>query len=597
MDPLVQKCRRRLAELKHERRSWDSHWKDLRDHVFPWAGDFLSDGERPNDGSKRKDPVESVGREALQVLAAGMHSGLTPRSERWFGLAAQYPAGKSDGCTELWLDRCTTLILDILAASNFYHAVMQMYEDLGLFGTSVLYVEPDFDTVLSFRHLSVGGYCLACNARGQADTLFREFRMTARNVVKEFGAQNCSERVQRLAVEAPETWVDIVHGVFPRKRGKEGAADPLRMPYCSVYYEASEEKALRESGYPRFPFLVARWQVHGDDVYGHSPAMYALADIRQTRDMLIDAADMIGNITHPPLQGPDTLDPSEVSIDSGTITLIPRMENGAELRPVITTQYDVGKVMEAVRLFEEKIRRAFHYDVFLMFSESGAGTMTATEVLERRQMRLTQLGPVLERIQNELFSPLIRMVLDRCCDVGLVPLLPSEAGSLHIVYRSALSRAQEFGRAGGLRQYLELVSAMAGVNSSVLDVVDMDAMARTLASCLDVPPEVLRLQERVEEERKERARREEELSRLKLGMEFLSEAVSTAQRMDSIHLEKHSALRSVLDRMGFSLTGQPSRPLKADEAGGVDGFSSRKDGTQGASSDSSRMKGEPEGIR
>lgn len=235
----LKECRRRLTFLKSERASWDTHWKELRDSIFPWAGNWL-DTDNQNNGEKKTDPIVSVGREALQTLAAGMQGGLTPRSERWFGLVMSHSdKTKHDQPTELWLDRCTTLILDILAASNFYHASAQMYEDLGLFGTSVMYVEPDFKTVVTFRHLSVGEYYIADDWKGRADTIYREFEMSARNLIEEFGEENVSEPVKAIAKSRPDERVKVIHAVYPRKDGEEGSVNPLRMPYASIYFEAA----------------------------------------------------------------------------------------------------------------------------------------------------------------------------------------------------------------------------------------------------------------------------------------------------------------------------------------------------------------------
>ena len=64
----IRDIRRRLKQLRADRASWDGHWRELRDHVSPWSGNFADQGERANDGGKKADPFESAGREALRVL-------------------------------------------------------------------------------------------------------------------------------------------------------------------------------------------------------------------------------------------------------------------------------------------------------------------------------------------------------------------------------------------------------------------------------------------------------------------------------------------------------------------------------------------------
>lgn len=508
-DSLIRIVRRRFRKMYSDRTTWDAHWKELRDHVFPWAGNWVSDGENQNDGRKRADPVASVGREALMALSAGMQSGLTPRSERWFGLKLARVPGQEDTPdvrTREWLDDCTNLILDILGASNFYHSCAQIYEDLGLFGTSVVYVEPDFDTVVRFRHLSVGEYWLADDWRGRPDTLIRKFKVSVRNLIAEFGEDHVSKSVLSMKDSAPDHLVMVVHAVLPRKGGNIDSPNPKELPFASIYFEegASDmDEPLRESGYKRFPFLCVRWSVHGEDVYGHSPAMYALADIKQAGVMIDDVMQMVEMVVHPPLQGPDGLDRESMTLDPDSVTIVPGMgRNGGRIEPIININANSPQlVQQAVQTVEDKVRKAFHYDVFMMFTGDESKSMTATEILERKQVRLTQLGPVLERMQTELYGPMIDLIWERCWDVGILPQPPENLDpgeEVKIEYRAALAKASDLSRVTNIQQYLSFIGSVAQVKPEVLELLDGDKLARITAEYLDVPPAILKPKKDVE---------------------------------------------------------------------------------------------------
>ncbi len=551
----VSAIRRRLIQLKADRTSWDAHWKDLRDHVLPWSGNFADQGERANDGGKKADPIESAGREALRVMASGMQGGLTPRSVRWFGLKARAAAtGEAPGVAA-WLDSCTQLILDILARSNFYHVQGQVYESLGMSGTAAMYMEDDFDTVVRFKFLSVGEYWIADNWKGEVDTLIRVFQVTARNLVEEFGEENCSVNVQNMAKESPDKYVKVVHAVLPRKNGNRDALNPKAMPFASYYFEESagdEAPLLRESGYRSFPFLVPRWQVRGSDVYGNSPAMDALGDIKMAREMLIDVVGMVNNITHPPLQGPEELRTTGISMDPGTVTYIANMRTGNEIRPILTTEYNVNNVRDVVAWVEEKIRRAFHYDIFMMFAGDDK-KMTATEIMERRQERLTQLGPVLERMQTEIFGPLIDRIFERCADVGILPPMPDslEAGAdIEVEYTSALSQAQNLSRVTNMQQFVGQLGQVAQVKPEVLDLLDEDRLTRRFAEYLNVPPDIVREQQAVAALRQARADQQAAAMQQQQAMETAKLATGAAQAAGNIDMDKNTALSQLMGAMG-----------------------------------------------
>lgn len=550
----IRDIRRRLKQLKADRASWDAHWKDLRDHVSPWSGNFADQGDRANDGGKKADPIESAGREALRIMASGMQGGLTPRSVRWFGLKTRAPgAGEAPG-VGAWLDQCAQLILDILARSNFYHVQGQVYESLGLFGTAAMYMEDDFDTVVRFKFLSAGEYWIADNWKGEVDTLIRVFQVTARNVVEEFGQESCSATVRNVARESPDQYVRLVHAVLPRRGGRPDAANPKALPFASYYFEEGAgdgDAPLRESGYRSFPFLVPRWQVRGSDAYGHSPAMDALGDVKMAREMLIDVVGMVNNITHPPLQAPQGVEMSGVNMDAGTVTYVSNMRDG-EIKPILTTEYNVQNVQAVVREVEEKIRRAFHHDIFMMFAGDDK-TMTATEIMERRQERLTQLGPVLERMQTEIFGPLIDRIFERCAAVGILPPVPEAlppGADIEVEYTSALSQAQNLSRVTNMQQFVGQLGQVAQVKPEVLDLLDEDTLTRKFAEFLNVPPDILREREDVEALRQERAQQQAAMLQQQQMMQAAGVAADVAKTAGDMDMDKNSALSQLMGALG-----------------------------------------------
>lgn len=422
-----------------------------------------------------------------------------------------------------------------------------MYESLGLFGTAAMYMEDDFDTVVRFKFLSAGEYWIADNWKGEVDTLIRVFQVTARNVVKEFGEENCSAAVQNLAKENPDQYVKLVHAVLPRPDGRADALNPKALPFASYYFEegaGDDAPLLRESGYRSFPFLVPRWQVRGSDAYGHSPAMDALGDVKMAREMLIDVVGMVNNITHPPLQAPQGVEMSGVNMDAGTVTYVADMRQG-EIKPILTTEYNVQNVQAIVREVEEKIRRAFHHDIFMMFAGDDK-TMTATEIMERRQERLTQLGPVLERMQTEIFGPLIDRIFERCATVGVLPPVPEglpEGADIEVEYTSALSQAQNLSRVTNMQQFVGQLGQVAQVKPEVLDLLDEDRLTRRFAEYLNVPPDILRERDEVEALRRARAEQQQ-------AMQAVSAAADVARTAGDINMEENTALTQLMGAMG-----------------------------------------------
>ena len=130
----------------------------------------------------------------------------------------------------------------------------------------------------------LANHAIAADNQGRVDTLYREFQITVAQMVREFGKDKCSTTVQNLFDRgALEQWVTVIHAIEPRADRDPNKRDDRNMAWKSVYVEsgADETRTLRESGYRSFPALCPRWALAGGDIYGNSPAMEALGDVRQ----------------------------------------------------------------------------------------------------------------------------------------------------------------------------------------------------------------------------------------------------------------------------------------------------------------------------
>jgi hypothetical protein len=71
------------------------------------------------------------------------------------------------------------------------------------------------------------------------------------------------------------------------------------------------------------------------------------------------------------------------------------------------------------------VRAAFYADLFLMATQLEE-VRSATEIAERREEKLVMLGPVLERLHDDLLEPLIGRVFQIMCRNGYIPPPPFE---------------------------------------------------------------------------------------------------------------------------------------------------------------------------
>ena len=508
--PKRDKLLNRLTELNQERSSWMSHWEEISRVLLPRSGRFFTSDR--NRGEKRHNDIyDNTGTRALRVLGAGMMSGATSPARPWFRLATSDPELNAFHPVKLWLADTTALMQRVFQKSNTYRALHSMYEELAAFGTAATVVTPNYDTVIHGYSMTCGEYAIATNFEGRVDTLYREFERTVGEIVKEFGYENCSATVKRLYdTGALGTWVALVHAIEPRKDRDIRKKDNKNMPWRSVYFEkaSQENECLRESGFLEFPALCPRWSVSGGDIYGNSPGMEALGDVRQLQHEQFRKAQGIDYMVRPPLQVPMSLKNSEVNILPGGVSYVDPANPTGGIKSAFDVRIDLGHLLADIQDVRERVRSAFYADLFLMLANATDTRMTATEVAERHEEKLLMLGPVLERLHNELLDPLIEITFSNLLRAGVLPPPPEDLNGveLNVEFISMLAQAQRAVGANSVDRFVGNLGAVAQFKPEVLDKFDSDTWADQYADMLGLDPHLIVPGEQVALIRQERAK-------------------------------------------------------------------------------------------
>jgi hypothetical protein len=501
---------RRLAGLELERSSFVSHWQNLSDNILPRRGRFFS-SDRNKGGELNKNIINSRATLSARTLASGMMSGITSPARPWFRLVTPDPALMEHGAVREWLHKVEMRMRLVFARSNFYNALHVCYEELGVFGTACVLIEEDFDDVIRCYPMSVGDYYLANSSRGTVNTVYRKVSLTVIQVVEEFGFENCSDSVKtRFTNGALDDWVEVIHVLEPNPAMILGRADAKGKPIRSVYFEEAgdPEKFLREGGYFEFPAMAPRWHLMAGDVYGRSPGMDALGDVRALQVMERRKAQAIDKMVNPPLTGPASLKSARVSSLPGDVTYSDTAQGMQGLRPIYEVQPRVGELVADIQDTENRVREAFYADLFLMLANDMRNQRaTAREIEEKHEEKLLMLGPVLERIHDELLNPAIDRVYAimergskglwaRGLD-GLLPKPPQELDGvvLRVEYVSLLAQAQQAVSVGGIERVSGYVGNLIGIFPEVRHKFDAMQAVDEYARAVGVAPTIIKSDE------------------------------------------------------------------------------------------------------
>ncbi len=396
--------------LDTERSTWDDMYGQLARFFTPRQQRFnYSDV----DTGYRQDYsiINETATLCLRTLRAGMLSGMSSPSRVWFNSEMEQDELNDLAEVKDYNAECDDRVRACFLKSNYYQTLHNAYGDEGLYGTTAFLILEDPETDIRCHPWPVGSYTISGDDTLRVDFAQRILMMTVRQIVMQFGAENCSKQVQEWNSSSSgglkEQWFPIVHTIYKNNYfDQTGEA-----PYHSVYYELANYKTqgqdigiLKRATFNEFPLIVGRWDVVGENFYGESPAMDCLGTNMGLQRAELRTMQAIDKMVDPPMLGSSLLANAKASILPGDITYIDDKDGKPGFKPIFQIQYELQWAMKNIERFENRIRTALFTDLFLMLSSSDRREITAEEIRAKQEEKMQVLGPVLERNNGEVLS-------------------------------------------------------------------------------------------------------------------------------------------------------------------------------------------------
>ena len=372
--------------------------EELSDYFAPNSVKFLVDDVNKA-RKKAKKILDSTPLIAVRNFSSGMMTGATSPTRRWFKTVLMNKDIENSNEVKTWCEKQAELTRKILYSSNFYQILPNVYKQLGIFSFSAVAMLSDFDTVVKFRLLPIGSFYYSKNYKDVIDTFVRQFTMSAKDIIKEFGIDNVSDRVKQLFENKPDEMIEVVHFVEPNKNYIKNSNVKFENKFISAYYEAKGEKLLRLSGFSRFPFVVFENGCNGEDNYPTDGIGFAaLPDVKQLMTMVKEYAKAVKKIVSPAIKGPASLKGKGLADTPGHYNETD--ENGQGISPVYEVNPRILELKQEKDELKETIKEHFYNDLFAMILNTAERSRTATEVNELKEEKMVLLSPLLEQIHS-----------------------------------------------------------------------------------------------------------------------------------------------------------------------------------------------------
>jgi hypothetical protein len=487
-----------------ERTNFERLYESAAEFCNPSADNIQSKrakGER-NDVQR----VTDVGIKARRMFTAGMMSHLFPQGQNWIRVQSQdRELGKSDNVKRA-LSSVTKKFVRGIEDSNFYEEMGQCIDHCGYIGTTALYCEPNTKRDLNFRSHYINQFFFCENYMGDVDTVIREFKLTARQAVQQFGG-DCPTSISDFAKD-PQTSnkeSTFIHIVMPRTGFVPDSLKKTEKPIASYYISLEGKQMVQESGFDEMPYSVGRFYKTNYEKYGRSPALEVFSTMPLVNRMEVSRIRGAERVSNPPWLAPNDGSVRRISNDQGSIIYWNAgnpLSKPEQLRPQDNVMVNDAMIQKK----EEEIMDAFYVPLFNPLHNKK--NMTAFESSERLNLSLQFLSPAVNRINKYFVTPILERAFGIMLRAGKFPELeiPELSGAnleFDLVGKASIASRQIelFGTMTAMQQMMQI----AQFKPEILDNVDADKTARFIQEVNMVPVELQLSEEAVMEKRQAQA--------------------------------------------------------------------------------------------
>ncbi|MFV0627155.1 MAG: portal protein [Alphaproteobacteria bacterium] len=472
----------RYKKAKSKKDSWEEVWQDCYFYAFPQRENVVWDIENR---SVRKDNqlFDGTAPDAVDQLASSLLAELTPPWARWFGLKAgnELTATEREQVAPI-LEKTTEVMLQNFEHSNFAIEVHQCYLDLVTAGTACLmFEEANIGEATAFRFSAVPLREIAFeqSGNGKIETTYRLIKISIAELKTRFPEVKIPQEILINEKNDAEYLLSLIEVVSPRSvNGISGGYEYQVLAWDEARGEQSVFE-VKKGVFDTSPYINFRWLKAPGEIYGRSPVMKALPDIKTANKVveliLKNASISVTGIWQAEDDG--ILNPANIKLVPGAI--IPKAVGSKGLTPLEAPgKFDVSQLV--LQDLRNRINHAMLAD---RLAQIEAPSMTATEVLERSVEIARILGASFGRLQSELLTPLLKRAFHILRRRGDIMNFDLDGKIVDLQYKSPLAMAQARQDVGNIKEWVNLLGSLGEEGNAAVNLFET---AKWLGKTLNV---------------------------------------------------------------------------------------------------------------
>ena len=490
----------------NRRENFDQHWEDLGRVMLSTRQGFTS---TLTDGDYRlEDVYDGTPMQNARSLANTVGAMIRPEGEDIARIKAEDDSLNQIGEVQDWMGESTERLNQSMREprARFRQATGEVDLDLVVLGTGILFAglaQSQDHLIYQSVHLKDGFPVF--NDEGNPHGLYRCKHLFIWQAELMFGKENLSPEVQEVIRRNKhhDVKIDLLYWVGRRKGAN--LDDPIfatNLPYEEIWMETQTKHIIKEGGFHEFPFIIPRWDTTTGEEYGRSPGMIALPDANTLQAMGETILVAGQRLADPPIMAPNDGAFQEVMTFPGGISYYD-VETAASVGgnpffPMIS-----GNNLPVTRDMQTDIRNqvsAAFFRNILNLPQDGP-QMTATEIIQRKDEFIREVGPVFGRFQTDYNEPLVNRSFKILFREGLFNEPPEALAGQNIkfVFDLPVNKIKKQVQAAAATQFALEMLQLSQTYPEAKHIVNVDALARHNADAAALPHDIVNTREEVQQ--------------------------------------------------------------------------------------------------
>lgn len=498
-DTIKERCWRRLQSLKTQRQPFEADWREIAGYCAPARSRFLYTGTNKGRRSNRRTN-NGYGILAFRTTQQGMMAGLSSKSRPWFKVSLYDQNLLDNPQVKAWLDIVQKRMEAFFANTDFYEAAEVGYGELAMFGTEACVMREHHQELAVCEALTAGEYWIGLNSANKPGALYRDAAMTVKKAVDTF-KDKVSNYVRTLYDRSCyDDIVQFYHAIETNDDQVEGNIGWRGKPWRSIWwdeYNGSSRTLIKVSGYDEQPFWAPRWSTTGADTYGQGPGHDALPDLRELQLQSKRKAEVTDHLVWPAMvttgKTKFNRNPKAVTsmdgLDASKVIAIPFKPDPATLQAV---EQDIERL-------EQRIGQTAFADLFMAITDmAGIQPRNQEEINARLEEKMSQLGPVIERVNGEKLTVAIERAFGIMQRRQLIPPAPNvlqHSPNIKIEFVSILTQMQRMAGLSQIERSVQFVGGLAGMYPQARFKLDPLAIVDEYGERAGMPSKLIRSDE------------------------------------------------------------------------------------------------------